>query len=186
MNPGVLWSISPQLLKGVHRLYISRLNSSEPDHEQSSHDQRLLRYRFSLPIPQGHPVQNRRAHRGCCSHSRRGSKNLVWLRTTSSNDFTQNPSTSRSHRPSDRRNASSAVGDRRNIRRGINNALRSPRNVRVSRHGWIGRLDLYGEVWCPETTAGLDRGTRDSVRRRVWFSLYYSGTTHATRSPVDR
>jgi hypothetical protein len=121
----------PQLLKVVDRLYISR--TSKPDHEQSSHDQRLLRHRFSLPIPQGHPVQDRRAHRGSCSHSRRGSKNLVWLRTTSSNDFIQNPSASRSHSTSDRRNASGTVGARRNFGRGISNAFRSPRNCRVSR-----------------------------------------------------
>jgi hypothetical protein len=96
-----------------------------PDHEQSSHDQRLLRHRPSSPIPQGQPVQGRRAHRGRCSHSRRGNKNLGWLWTTSSNNFTQNLSTSRSHSPSDRRNAASALGDRRDFRRGIKNALRS-------------------------------------------------------------
>ncbi len=37
------------------------------------------------------------------------------------------------------------------------------RNVRDSRYGWIGRLDLFSEVWCSETTARLDRGNGDSV-----------------------
>ena len=57
------------------------------------------------------------------------------------------------------------MGDRRNFRRGIKNALRSPRNVRVSRYRWIGRLGLFGEVRCPETTTRLDRGTGGSVKR---------------------
>ena len=141
------------------------LNLIRTDHEQSSHDQRLLRHSLSSPIPQGQPVQDRRAHRDRCAHSRRGSKNLVWFRTTSSNDFTQSLSASRSDSPSDRRNASRAVGNRRNFRRGIKNALRSSRNVWVSRYGWIGRLGLFGDLRCPETTTHLNRGTGGSVER---------------------
>jgi hypothetical protein len=135
-----------------------RYTSSEPDHDQGSHDLRLLRHSRSSPIEYRQPVQDRRAHRGHCSNSRRGSKYLLWLWSTPRNGSPQNLSTSLSHSPSNRRNAPSTVGDRRNFRRGINDALRSPRNVRISRYGRIGRLDLFGEVWCPETTTHLDRG----------------------------
>jgi hypothetical protein len=57
------------------------------------------------------------------------------------------------------------MGNRRNFRRGIKNALRPSRNVRVSRYGWIGRLGLFGDLRCPETTTHLNRGTGGSVER---------------------
>ena len=136
-----------------------RYTSSEPDHDQGSHDLRLLRHSRSSPIPYRQPVQDRRAHRGHCSNSRRGSKYLLWLWSTPRNGSPQNLSTSLSHSPSNRRNAPGTVGDRRNFRHGINNALRLPGNVRVSRYRWIGRLDIFGEARRPETTARLDRGT---------------------------
>jgi hypothetical protein len=163
----------------------SHSTSSDLDHEQSSHDQRFLRHSLSSPIPQGQPVQDRRAHRDRCAHSRRGSKNLVWLRTASSNDFTQSLSASRSDSPPDCRNASRAVGNRRNFRRGIKNALRSSRNGWVSRYGWIGRLGLFGDLRCPETTTHLNRGTGGSVERMRCVATPARPCPSATDQKID-
>ena len=51
------------------------------------------------------------------------------------------------------------------------NALRSSRNVRVSRYGWIGRLGLFGDLRCPETTTHLNSITLLSnfLLRGVFF-----------------
>jgi hypothetical protein len=51
------------------------------------------------------------------------------------------------------------MGDRSNFRYGNSDALRSPRNFRFPGFRRIGRLDLFREIGCSDTTSRLDRPT---------------------------